>query len=421
MRQPKILATMDGYNWPLFRADAIAGASVALVALPLCIAIAIASGSTPVVGLVTAVVGGFIISLTSGSRVQIGGPTGAFIVVVYGVIQSHGFDGLLLATMMAGVLLIVAGFFRAGRLIALVPEPVINGFTLGIAVIIAASQIENAFGLRIANVPAEFADKIAALWAVRATADGGAVVVTLLAIVLIALTRRWSPRAPALVVGVGAASILPFICGFSVETLASRFGDLAMTIPVPAFPTVSAAKVLAVLPSALTIAFLAGVESLLSAIVADRMSGGQHRPSAELLAQGYANVVTPLFGGLPVTGAIARTATNVRAGGQTPVAGMCHAIIIYALVALAAGIVGQMALAALAAVMLVTAWNMSEPEAWRHHFAMPRGDQLLFALTALLTIAVDLTVAIGAGVALGVLLRWWRGGGANRLWTPRGR
>lgn len=421
MRQPKLLATMGGYSWALFRADAIAGASVALVALPLCIAIAIASGSTPAVGLVTAVVGGFIISLTSGSRVQIGGPTGAFIVVVYGVIQSHGFDGLLLATMMAGALLIVAGFFRAGRLIALVPEPVIDGFTLGIAVIIAASQIENALGLRIANVPAEFGNKIASLWTVRATTDAGAVAVTLIAIMLIVMMRRWFPRAPALVVGVGAASLLPVIVGFSVETVASRFGELAMTIPMPILPPVSAAKLLTLLPSALIIAFLAGVESLLSAIVADRLNGGQHRPSAELLAQGYANLVTPLFGGLPVTGAIARTATNVRAGGQTPVAGMCHALVIYALVALAAGIVGQMALSALAAVMLVTAWNMSEPEKWRHHLALPLGDQLLFVLTALLTIAVDLTVAIGVGVALDVLLRWWRGGGADRLWMPRGR
>ncbi|MGV1682782.1 SulP family inorganic anion transporter [Sphingopyxis sp. NJF-3] len=420
MRRPKLLDTMRDYSWPLFRADALAGISVALVALPLCIAIAIASGSTPFVGLVTAITGGFVISLTSGSRVQIGGPTGAFIVVVYGVIQDHGMDGLIVATIMAGLILIVAGFFRAGRLIALIPEAVINGFTIGIAAIIAASQFADALGLSAGNVPADMIPKIEALWAARGSLSLAALAVTAVTIAAILLLRRWRPRWPVLVIAVGAASLAVLWLHLPVDTVGSRFGALPSGLPAPHWPQVTAARLVELLPSALTIAFLAGVESLLSAIVADRMFGGQHRPSAELLAQGYANVLTPLFGGLPVTGAIARTATNVRAGGRTPVAGMVHALVILFVLLVAGGLAGALALPALAAVLLVTAANMAEPEKWREHWSLPWDERLLLLLTLLLTVFADLTIAIGTGVALGLLLRWWKGKRAGP-WTPRER
>ena len=418
MRRPKLLDTMRGYGWPLFRADALAGISVALVALPLCIAIAIASGSTPFVGLVTAIIGGFVVSATSGSRVQIGGPTGAFIVVVYGVIQDHGMDGLIVATIMAGVLLIVAGFFRAGRLIALVPEPVIDGFTIGIAVIIAASQLQDALGLSAGKIPADMIPKLEALWAARATLSLAALGVTAATVAAILLLRRSRPRWPVLVIAVGAASLAVLLFHLPVATVGSRFGALPAGFPTPHWPEVTLDRAVALLPSAITIAFLAGVESLLSAIVADRMFDGRHRPSAELLAQGYANVVTPLFGGLPVTGAIARTATNVRAGGRTPVAGMVHAVVILIVVLAAGGLAGALALPALAAVLLVTAYNMAEPEKWREHLALPGDELLLLLVTLLLTVFADLTVAIGVGVVLGLLLRWWKGRGV-KVWSPR--
>lgn len=418
MRRPKSLDTLRDYSWPLFRADVLAGISVALVALPLCIAIAIASGSTPFVGLVTAIIGGFIISVTSGSRVQIGGPTGAFIVVVYGVIQDHGMDGLIVATIMAGLILIVAGIFRAGRLIALVPEPVIDGFTIGIAAIIAASQFADAFGLSAGRIPADMIPKLEALWAARGTLSLAALGITAATVATILLLRRWRPRWPVLVIAVGAASLAVALFHLPIDTVGSRFGALPSGLPAPHWPQVTLDRMAELFPAALTIAFLAGVESLLSAIVADRMFDGHHRPSAELLAQGYANVVTPLFGGLPVTGAIARTATNVRAGGRTPVAGMVHALVILLVVLVAGGLAGALALPALAAVLLVTAWSMAEPEKWRAHLALPWDDLLVLVVTLLLTIFADLTIAIGAGVALGLVLRWWKGRVAT-LWRPR--
>ena len=284
MRQPKILTTIRDYSWSLFRQDALAGLTVALVALPLSIAIAIASGATPAQGLITAIIGGFVISLTSGSRVQIGGPTGAFIVVVYSVIADHGYDGLVLATLMAGAILLVAGYLRAGRLIALVPEPVINGFTVGIAIIIATSQLKDFLGLEIAKLPAEFLPKLAALAGALPHSSPYAVGVALLALLLMVVLRRRAPRSPSLVIGVAAGSAFAAFAALPVDTIASRFGELPAGLPSPTLPSISLAKVQELLPSALVIAFLAGVESLLSAIVADRMIEGQHRPNAEIMA-----------------------------------------------------------------------------------------------------------------------------------------
>jgi len=403
--KPKILTTLQGYSRALFAADLFAGISVAMVALPLSLAIAIASGADPAKGLVTAIVAGFLISLFGGSRVQIGGPTGAFIVVVYGVIAAHGYDGLVLATLMAGAILLLAGVLRAGNLIAYVPEPVIHGFTIGIAIIIATSQLKDLFGLSMAEVPAEFFDKLAALWGARDTLNGWALGIGGATMVLIVALRRLAPRYPGLIVAVGATSAAVALAVLPVETIQSRFGDLPSGLPMPELPAITASRLIELLPSALVIAFLAGVESLLSAMVADRMIGGRHRPNAEVLAQGAANIGSALFGGLPATGAIARTATNVRAGGKTPVAGLIHAFTILVVMLVAAPLAGYLAMPALAGLLLLTAWNMSEPQKWGEHLRGRRSDLVLLLLTMTLTVIADLTVAIGVGVALGLALR----------------
>jgi sulfate permease, SulP family len=402
MRLPKIVTTMQSYSWSLFRADCIAGTTVALVALPLSLAIAIASGADPAKGLVTAIIGGFFISLLGGSKVQIGGPTGAFIVVVFGIIAAHGYDGLVLATLMAGIILLIAGYFRLGRLIAFVPEAVVHGFTIGIAIIIGVSQLGDFFGLSVAALPAEFFAKTEALWAARDTVSLPALAIALVTLILIVALRRLAPRFPGLIVAIAAGSALVLWGGLPADTIASRFGELPSTLPVPALPEITLARIQELLPSALVIAFLAGVESLLSAIVADRMIGSTHRSNAELIAQGSGNIASSLFAGLPVTGAIARTATNIRAGGKTPVAGIVHALVILAVMLVAAPLAGHLAMPALAALLLITAWNMSEPGKWRGYAKLPGRDRFLLIVTLVLTVTVDLTVAIGVGVALGM-------------------
>jgi SulP family sulfate permease len=406
--KPKLLTTLPGYTRAQFAGDAVAGVTVAMVALPLSIAIAVASGAAPAAGLVTAVVGGFLISALGGSRVQIGGPTGAFIVVVYGVIARHGFDGLLLATLMAGVILLVAGVFRAGRLIALIPEAVIEGFTLGIAIVIATSQIKDLFGLGGGALPADFLAKLSALWSARATFNPAALAIGTASIAGIFALRHWAPRLPGLVIAVALASIAVALFALPVDSVGSRYGALPAGLPWPHLPPVSSAAMVDLLPSALVIAFLAGIESLLSAVVADRMIGGAHRSNAELLAQGAANIAAPLFGGLPATGAIARTATNVRAGGRTPVAGIIHALIILAVMLVAAPLAGYLAMPALAGLLIVTAWTMSEPHRWPERLRAPRADLALLLLTMTLTVLADLTVAIAIGTVCGFALRYWR-------------
>ncbi|AQQ03755.1 sulfate permease [Roseibium algicola] len=405
MRLPKIVTTLQDYSLPLFRADLVAGITVAMVALPLSLAIAIASGADPAKGLVTAIVGGFFISLLGGSRVQIGGPTGAFIVVVYGVIADHGYDGLVLATFMAGILLLIGGYFRIGRLIRYVPEAVVNGFTIGIAIIIASSQIKDFFGLQISEVPADFLEKLPVLWEARDTASLAASGLALVTLVMIVVLRRMAPAFPGLIVAVSLASLAVVLATLPVETIASRFGALPNTLPLPALPSVTVERVVELFPSAIVIAFLAGVESLLSAMVADRMIEGSHRPNAEMLAQGTANIASALFGGLPATGAIARTATNVRAGGKTPVSGLVHALAILLIMLVAAPLAGYLALPAMAALLVLTAWSMSEPHKWKSYLSAPMADRMLLLTTLILTVLIDLTVAIGVGVSIGLALR----------------
>ncbi|WP_417457863.1 SulP family inorganic anion transporter [Kordiimonas sp.] len=406
---PKIITTLKDYTARQLAADTLAGLTVALVALPLSIAIAIASGAPPAAGLITAVVAGFLISALGGSRVQIGGPTGAFIVVVYGIIHDHGYDGLMVATLMAGAILLVAGLLRAGRLIRHVPEAVVEGFTIGIAVVIAVSQIRDLAGMSDAALPAEFIPKIQALWAVRGTINGGALALGAGTIAAILVLRRLAPKVPWLVLVVAAASLIAAYFMPSVDTVIARYGALPQALPWPSMPELELAKMLDLLPAALTIAFLAGIESLLSAIVADRMIGGAHRSNAELLAQGAANIASPLFGGLPATGAIARTATNVSAGGRTPVAGIVHALAILVAILVAAPLAGALALPALAGLLMVTAWTMSEPHRWRHRSQMPKAELAILILTAVLTALADLTLAIAVGTILGLGLRLVRG------------
>lgn len=415
---PKLLTTLKTYTPKLFAADAFAGVTVAMVALPLSLAIAIASGADPGVGLVTAIIGGFLISALGGSRVQIGGPTGAFIVVVYGVIAHHGFDGLVLATLMAGLILLAAGALRLGNLIQFIPEAVVNGFTMGIALIIATSQLKDLFGLQIDHLPADFLHKLPALWEGRDSFNPAALGIGLSTILLIVLFRRLASRWPGLIVAVGLTSAVAAFAHLPVDTIASRFGDLPSRLPMPGLPEITLARLKELLPSALIIAFLAGVESLLSAMVADRMIGGRHRPNAELMAQGAANLGSGLFGGLPATGAIARTATNVKAGGQTPVSGIVHALTLLVIMLALSDLAGQLVLPALAGLLLLTAWNMSEPDKWAEYARLPLEDRLLLLLTLVLTVVADLTIAIGVGVALGLAIRLRRRNVPPSDWTP---
>lgn len=419
---PKILTTLHSYNGPTFLSDLGAGLTVAMVALPLAMAIAIASGANPGAGLVTAIVAGLTISALGGSRVQIGGPTGAFIVVVYAVIADHGYDGLLIATFMAGLILLIAGFLRAGSLIRHIPEPVINGFTIGIAVIIASSQVADFFGLGIeGTMPADFLPKLAVLWEASGSVSMPSAIVALATLVMIVLFRRAAPRLPGLVVAVGLTSAAVAMFGLDVDTIASRFGAIAPHLPFPSLPELSFDRIVELLPSAIIIAFLAGVESLLSALVADRMAGTAHRSNTEVVAQGAANCVSALFGGLPATGAIARTATNIRAGAKTPVAGILHSLFLMAFMMLAAPLAGLLALPALAAVLVLTAWNMAEPQHFMDRMRNRRSDQLLLIMTLLLTVLADLTVAIGAGVALGLMLQLKRRGAPESDWQAPDR
>ena len=415
---PKLLSTLPATTLASLRADVFAGITVAMVALPLSLAIAIASGADPSTGLVTAIVAGFLISAFGGSRVQIGGPTGAFIVVVYDVIVRHGFDGLLIATFMAGIILIIAAILRAGTLIRHIPEAVINGFTIGIAVIIASSQIKDGLGLTMDHLPADMIKKIPALWEARETLSLAAVGVTLVTMVLIYTLRRAAPRWPGLIVAVAATSVAVPLFNLPVDTIADRFGTLSASLPAPQLPDMDVARLRELFPSALIIAFLAGIESLLSAIVADRMIDDRHKPNAELLAQGIANLASPLFGGLPATGAIARTATNVRAGGRTPLAGMIHALVILVVMWVAAPLASGLAMPALAGLLILTAWNMAEPHKWGEWMRDDRSNVALLLITLGLTVLTDLTIAIGTGVTLGLALRLRRNANPPD-WTPR--
>lgn len=403
--QPKLLITLrEGYDLTKFRADALAGLTVAIVALPLAMALGIASGASPDKGLITAIVAGFLISALGGSRVQVGGPTGAFVVVIAGVIAAHGYDGLVMATLMAGVILVIAGYAGLGKLMRFVPMPVVTGFTAGIAVIIASSQVGDFFGLSAGKVPAEFIGKWEAYLRAIATLSWPTLVVGLGTLALIIGLKRLNPRLPGYLIAIVAAALAVRLLHLPVETVGERFPAMPTTLPAPHLPAFSLTTLRAVLPSAFTIAFLAGIEALLSAVVADGMTGFKHRPGQELIGQGAANIASALFGGLPATGAIARTATNIRAGAKTPVAGMMHAAFLLVILLVAGGLVAYVPMAALAAILLIVAWGMSEIDRFRSLLRMDAGERALLLLTFGLTVLVDLTVAIGVGVTLASLL-----------------
>lgn len=401
---PKLITVLrQGYGPADLRNDVIAGLTVAIVALPLAMALAIASGTTPDKGLTTAIVAGFLISALGGSRFQIGGPTGAFVVVVFNVIAQHGFDGLVVATLMAGAILVAAGLLRLGTWVKYIPQPVITGFTAGIAVIIFSSQVKDLFGLGMVTVPAEFLEKWTAFWEHRHTVDPATVAVAAGSLAIIIGLRRFAPRVPGFLVAVCAGALAVWALALPVDTIGSRFGGIPNSLPVPAWPDLSWGRVTALLPSAFTIAFLAGVESLLSAVVADGMTGRRHRSNCELVAQGFANLASALFGGLPATGAIARTVTNIRSGARSPLAGMLHAAFLLVFMLALAPLASFVPLASLAAVLVVVAWNMSEVERFRHLMTAPLSDRVALLLTFALTVLVDLTVAIEVGVVVAAM------------------
>ncbi len=402
---PKLFTVLrQGYGLGDLRSDALAGLTVAIVALPLAMALAIASGAAPETGLVTVVVAGLLISMLGGSRTQIGGPTGAFVVVVANVISLHGFDGLVIATLMAGVILVVAGAAKLGSFMRYIPEPVVTGFTAGIAIIIFSSQVKDFLGLTIDTLPAAFLPQWETLLSHLGTISWPTTLLSVAALGAILVLRKVAPKVPGFLVAVVAGALAVAFFHLPVATIGSRFGELHASIPMPHMPDVTFARLKELLPSALTIAFLAGIESLLSAVVADGMSGGRHRPNAELVAQGVANAASALVGGLPATGAIARTATNIRAGARSPMAGVFHALFVLAVMLLLAPLAVYIPLASLAAILMVVAWNMSEIHKIRHLMSAPVGDRVLLLLTLGLTVAVDLTVAIGVGVVLAAIL-----------------
>ncbi len=402
---PKLITILkSGYSQSDLKNDAVAGLTVAVVALPLAMALAIASGAAPNQGLITAVVAGFLIALLGGSRVQVGGPTGAFVVVIFNVIAQHGYDGLVLATLLAGLILLVAGYAKMGQVIKFIPHPVVTGFTAGIAVIIASSQVQDFLGLQINHVPADFIPKWAAYFSALSSIDIATLFVGLLSLCLIIVLRRTAPKLPAYLIAVSIAAAGVALWHIPVETIGSRFPDIPHGIPMPQLPAWDFAKLQSVIPAAFTIAFLAGIEALLSAVVADGMTGYKHRPNQELVGQGVANIASALFGGLPATGAIARTATNIKAGAKTPMAGIFHAGFLLLFMLFAMDIMAFVPMAALAAILFVVAWGMSEIDHFIHIFRLSRADRAVMILTFLLTVLVDLTVAIGVGVTLACLL-----------------
>ncbi|TIL75068.1 MAG: SulP family inorganic anion transporter [Mesorhizobium sp.] len=403
---PKLATVLrEGYTSEHFKADAIAGLTVAIVALPLSMAIAIASGVSPERGLYTSIIGGFLVSALGGSRFQIGGPAGAFIVLMAATVARVGVDGLLLATMMAGVLLLVIGYLRLGTYIKFIPYPVTVGFTAGIAIIIFSGQIVELFGLKLAGKePGPLVPKLMAIGEAAGTINLAATFVALLTIVALALMKRWRPKWPAMLIAIGLASLVVAMFSLPAETIGTRFGGIPRSLQMPAFPPISFDRIVDVLPDALAFALLGAIESLLSAVVADGMTGRRHRSNCELVAQGFANIASALFGGICTTGTIARTATNVRAGAHGPVSGMIHSALLLALMLVAAPLASYIPLAALAGVLAVVCWNMFEKQAFATLLRASRGDALVLMATFLIVIFRDLTEGIVVGFALGSIL-----------------
>lgn len=404
MFKPKLVDSLKNYNRQQFSKDLMAGMIVGIVALPLAIAFAIASGVSPEKGLFTAVVAGFIISALGGSKVQIGGPTGAFIVVVYGIVQQFGVNGLIIATFMAGVMLIGMGFARLGAVIKFIPHPLIIGFTSGIALIIFSSQVKDFLGLQMGAVPADFTDKWISYAGQISTINWTSFLIASVTVLIIQLWPKVSHKIPGSLVAILLTTAAAYFLHLPVETIGSRFGSIPSSLPSPVLPAFDLETIKKLVPAAFTIALLGGIESLLSAVVADGMIGGNHRSNMELVAQGTANIFSSLFGGIPATGAIARTATNVKNGGRTPVAGIVHALTLLLIMLFVGKWAALIPMATLAGILIVVAYNMSEWESFVSVFKGPRSDVAVLVTTFLLTVLVDLTVAIEIGMVLAVFL-----------------
>ncbi len=405
---PSLLTSLKEYNRKTFFADLAAGLTVGVVALPLAMAFAIACGHeciTPSVGLVTAIVAGFFISLLSGSRFQIGGPTGAFVVIIAGVVASYGFNGLVLCTLMAGFFLMVFGFCRMGALIKFIPYPVTTGFTSGIAVTILCTQVKDILGLDIpVQVPAEFIEKWECYFEYMHTISPWATGLTVFTVVAILASRKFFPKLPSMLVGMLLATAVTIIFKLPVETIGSRFGELPTSLPMPGLPEFEWNEVAGLVKPAIVIALLAAIESLLSAAVADGMTGTRHHPNTELVAQGAGNIASAFFGGLPATGAIARTATNIKAGGKTPVSGLIHAVTLLLILLVAGQYAAMVPLSALAGILVLVCYNMAEIPTFRHLLRGPKQDCAVLLITFILTVLIDLVVAVEVGVILAALL-----------------
>jgi len=404
MFKPKLFSILPELTSDRIMKDIAAGLMVGIVALPLAIAFAIASGVSPEKGLISAVIGGFLVSFLGGSRVQIGGPTGAFIVILYGIVQQYGVNGLMLATIMSGVILIMMGFAQFGSLIKFIPYPVIVGFTSGIAVIIFSSQIKDFFGLNIANVPVDFIGKWTAYGRNLTTLDLSSFMIGMLALMIIIFWPKISRKIPSSLIAIIATTVTVQYFHLHVATIESRFGEIPSMIPPPSLPFFDFATIRQLILPATTIALLGAIEALLSAVVADGMIGSRHKSNMELIAQGVANIITPIFGGIPVTGAIARTATNVKNGGKTPIAGMVHAITLLFIMLLFGKWAKLIPMPALAAILIIVAWHMSEIKVFQELLKSPKSDIIVLLTTFGLTVVFDLTLAIEIGMLLSVVL-----------------
>jgi SulP family sulfate permease len=407
MLLPKSVDCLRTYSWPQFSKDLVAGLVVGVVALPLAMAFAIASGVKPEQGLFTAIIAGFLISALGGSRVQIGGPTGAFVVIVFGIVAKHGYEGLAIATVMAGIMLVVMGVSKMGAAVKFIPYPVTAGFTSGIAVVIFSSQINDLFGLQLKKIPPEFLDK----WHLYFSSWGNIYPPTLalgafcllLLIVWPYITRKVPGPLVVMIVATLLGQLLRW-WGWHVETIGDKFGGIPNMLPAPQVPHFTLDRAQELIGPAFTIAMLGAIESLLSAVVADGMIGGRHRPNIELIAQGVANIASPLFGGIPATGAIARTATNVKTGGRTPVAGMIHAVVLLAIMFFCAPLAVHVPLCALAAILIIVAWHMAEVHTFYALLKSPKSDAFVLIVTFLLTVIFDLTIAVQVGLLLAASL-----------------
>lgn len=404
MLVPKLFTCMKGYTKEQFFKEVIAGFIVAVIALPLSIALAIASGVSPEKGLYTAIIGGFIVSFFGGSRVQIGGPTGAFIIIVYGIVQDHGIAGLTVATIMAGIFLIIMGLCKFGQLIKYIPYPITTGFTSGIAISIFSTQIKDLFGLTMESVPSEFIPKWIAYISHMNTINVQATFIGLLSIAIIVLWPKINKKVPGTLIALIITTLITMLFNLNIETIGSRFGNLSSSLPTIAVHGVTFSMIKSLIFPALTIAILASIESLLSAVVADEMIGGNHRSNMELVAQGLANLFSGLFGGIPVTGAIARTAANVKNGGKTPITGILHAVFLLLIMLVFMPLVKLVPMTSLGAILVIVSYNMGDWEVFKRLRKAPKSDAAIFLIAFLLTILLDLVYAIGIGIVVASLL-----------------